>query len=1079
MPVRRPEMADPWTAREGAEMGEDLQSGLEAVRLLDGYRSGPADRPSLHLCATERRAEEISRFLRAAAPDLAIVAMPPWDCLPYDWASPTALAMGRRMAALRRLGERSVDILLCSPAALLQRVRPTDAVETLAFAEGDAFDPDAAAGWAAARGYRQDGRVDEPGEIALRGAVLDVWPPDAPGPLRIEMEDGRIAGIRAYDPVTQLSSDPTDRAALLPASEMPPRTADVDAPEDPQGAEHWLPDAVEDLSPLPDVLPGARLTSTAPALEAAERFLAGLPAAQEERLAAELDGEEARRALPPDRLYLSRDKWDDLREGAEVLDSTAADPPPPVAAARRPRASLRRAVGSARRTVLLAGTERDRERMVRMLPNGAESAADWAEAVAVAEGGAATLIAPLDRGFRTAELLVLTARDVLGGRASATGDATTVPPWLAEAQELHEGDLVVHEDEGLARLDGVEPIEGGEALRLAYADGRTLLVPSAEAGLVWRYGHDEGEVAPDRLGGGAWAKRKARLARELGSAADRIRRAARARAETEAPVLRPAAAAYATVEHGFGWEETPDQRAAIRAVLDDLASGRPMDRLLVGDVGFGKTEVALRAAAAAAQSGRQVAVVAPTTVLARQHAQLFARRLRPAGIVVEELSRLRTPAEAKRVRAGLADGSVGVAVGTHALLGDAVRWEALGLVVVDEEQRFGTAHKRRLRTLDRSVHRLSMSATPIPRSLQGAISGLQDLSLIATAPARRRPVRTTVAAMGDGVIRDALRRERRRGGQSFVVVPRVADIAPTEALLKRLAPELSVRVAHGDLPPREIDEAMTGFAAGKGDVLLATAIVESGLDVPRANAMVVLRPQLFGLAQLHQLRGRVGRGSRQAQCWLLTDEEELPDATRRRLDTLAAADALGAGLSLSMADLDRRGAGALFGDAQTGHKSRAGAALTAEMLAAALREFDGDPVPAAPAIRIDAEAALPEDYIPRARLRATLYARIARLGDPEEADRLADEVEDRFGAPPPEARALLRLGAIRARAAKLGATTVTSGPKGVAIDLEGAEEWEDVPEGVERKDGRLVRAGALTDSDARIDAALDLLEDLA
>ncbi len=639
---------------------------------------------------------------------------------------------------------------------------------------------------------------------------------------------------------------------------------------------------------------------------------------------------------------------------------------------------------------------------------------------------------------------------------------------------------MVDEEAGLGRYDGIEDVAGVEAIRLVHEEDEASLVPVAEADRLWRYGRDEGGTALDALGGSAWPRRRAALARKIAAAAAELAEAAKARREATAAPLTADGDAHAEVVAGFGHEETPDQAAAIRDVTRDLASGRPMDRLLIGDVGFGKTEVAIRAIAVAALAGAQAALVAPTTVLARQHAGTLARRLGAAGIEVAQLSRLTAPGEAKRVRAGLADGSIRVVVGTHALLGKSVAFDGLGLVVIDEEQRFGTAHKRALRDLASGVHVLSMTATPIPGSLQRALAGLQEIAVLATPPDLRRPVRTQIATAAPDAMGEALRRERRRGGQSFVVVPRIEDVEAMRAAIAEAAPGLSVRVAHGDLPAREIDEAMTAFADGDGDVLLATAIVESGLDVPRANTMLIARPELMGLAQLHQLRGRVGRGGRQAYCTLMTDPDAPPgEGARARLEAFVAADALGAGFALSMVDLDRRGAGDLLGDGQSGHDARVGAALHAEMLAYALREAEGRPPPVRPDLRIEAAAGLPADYVTHEDARATLHLRLAHVRTAREADALAEEVADRFGPPPSAARALLTLTAIRAHAAEAGIARVTAGPSGVALDLVDASREVRLPEGAERSGDRIVLRRELPDEGARLDAALGLVDALA
>ena len=580
-------------------------------------------------------------------------------------------------------------------------------------------------------------------------------------------------------------------------------------------------------------------------------------------------------------------------------------------------------------------------------------------------------------------------------------------------------------------------MEGGEALRLRYDRDQTLIVPASEAGAIWRYGSADSGLGLDRLDTGGWQKRREKIFAAMAETARALVTASETRKNLSAPKLKPPQAQFERLAARFPYRLTPDQSQAVRDVLADLASGTPMNRLVVGDVGFGKTEVAVRAVAAAAMSGAQVAVVAPTTVLARQHARTFARRFEGSKVEVAHLSRLVTGAEARRVKAGLKDGSIRVVIGTHSLLGKGVAFKDLGLLVIDEEQRFGAEQKRKLRALGQGLHVLSMTATPIPRTLQSALVGLRDLSTIASPPARRRPVRTFNAPFDPVAIRQALLRERRRGGQSFVVVPRVEDIDETARRLKEIVPDLSLMVAHGQMPPGEIDEVMVGFAEGRGDILLATSIIESGLDVPQANTMIVLRPQQFGLAQLHQLRGRVGRGNAQAYCFLAPEPgEDLSEAAVKRLGTLQALDRLGAGMAISAQDLDLRGAGDLFGDKQAGHVKMIGLALYQELLASALREAQGESTAGETELQVETLGSLPIDYIPEEEVRINLYHRLARARDPAGVRALGDEIADRFGPPVPPVESLLQLARIRALGRSLGAIRISAGPDAVAVSFD-------------------------------------------
>jgi transcription-repair coupling factor (superfamily II helicase) len=573
-------------------------------------------------------------------------------------------------------------------------------------------------------------------------------------------------------------------------------------------------------------------------------------------------------------------------------------------------------------------------------------------------------------------------------------------------------------------------------IRLDYANDATLMVPADEMGKVWRYGSAADAVSLDRLDTEAWEKRRTEVEAEVAESAGRLVAVVRERQAREAPKLVPPRAAYERFVARFPFSETADQLNAVEATLKDLASGRPMNRLVCGDVGFGKTEVALRAAAAAALAGKQVAVVAPTTVLVRQHVKTFERRFAGLGIKVAHLSRLVTPAEAREVKKGLADGSVRVVIGTHALVGKDVGFAELGLVVIDEEQRFGAAHKAKLQGLSEGVHVLTLTATPIPRTLQAALVGLQDISVIATPPAQRQPIRTFVVPFDEVTIREALLRERGRGGQSFVVCPRVEDIEPMSARLRELVPELQVLVAHGQMPVGEIDDAMVRFADGEGDVLLATNIIESGLDVPCANTMLVWRADRFGLSQLHQLRGRVGRGRVRGIAYLLTDPgQKLPKATRKRLQTLESLDRLGAGFAISARDLDQRGAGDLLGDEQAGHLKLIGVGLYQHLMQRAMMLARGETPPDEwePELNLGSTGTIPPDYVPEPEVRINLYARLAQVADEDEVGTVADEIEDRFGPPPPSVERLLLIARIQRQCRPANVARVDAGPQAIAI----------------------------------------------
>ncbi len=740
---------------------------------------------------------------------------------------------------------------------------------------------------------------------------------------------------------------------------------------------------------------------------------------------------------------------------------------------------------AARAGVVLALSPEDpiRRSLAAQLDPAPAELSGWRDLADVARGRTSLLGATLPSGFELEHLHLLGGRELPSAARRAGAPAAVFAP----AAVLQVGDLVVHEDHGIARLEAIETVDAAgqfaDHLALSFAGDDRLLAPVAEIGRIWPYGSDEGGMSLDRLEGGTWSRRRDEVAAEIAAVARELARRVQERSKREAPGLKPSESFRRFVRR-FPFEPSSDQEAAIAAVLSDLSRGRPpMDRLLCGDVGFGKTEVALRAAAIAALGGRQVAVLAPTTLLVGQHLQTFRRRFAGFGLRVEQLSRLGGGKPAREVRAGLADGSVRIVIGTHALASPEVRFADLALVVIDEEQRFGSAQKEALTRLRQGVHVLTMSATPIPRTLQAALAGLQELSVIATPPQRRVPVRTFLLPFDPAVAREALLRERGRGGRSFVVVPRIADLEPMRARLAAAVPDLDLVLAHGRMRAAELDRVMLAFAEGRHDVLLTTSIVEAGLDVPGADTMLVWQPQRFGMAQLHQLRGRVGRGRERGACYLLPEPgDALADMARRRLEALARIEGLGAGFAVSARDLDLRGAGSILGEEQAGHVQRIGTGLHQELLRRALRRARGETVepPWTPEVALGVSALLPAEYVPEPDLRLELYARLARITAASELDDLADEIADRFGELPPPARRLLELTRLGLRCQDLAVSRLESGTKAVAATLRPASPLDGrAPAGVRQSGSRLLLDGIGTADGTRLERARELLELIA
>ncbi|KQN20658.1 DEAD/DEAH box helicase [Sphingomonas sp. Leaf33] len=1000
------------------------------------------------------RAEAIAAIVRTLAPGRLVVLYPASDALPGEATGASAANIGARVSALHALQTRTAKaapILIAPVAATLERIAPPDAFVAAPplLRVGDPIDGDAFRTLAENIGYHDDDRVDEPGEYVVRGRAIDVYPVDAGGPVRITIDDnGRIATLDLYDPLTQRSTDTCVRLAIGRAAE---------------------PDAQRTTTIL-DHLPDAAVMVDAGGEERRERLAA---------LACETTGGQA--------TPVSNEDWTTALSDRRSLPLAAdpAPPPPRFVERKDPMAAFARFARAtlAEGPLVLAGTPRDlrflKPRLAKRLKIDIADAADWSDIAAAKAGQVVAVPLALPRGVVAGAVTIVAAADLLGGRAGRDDRHAGALDALSVG-EVAIGDLVVHERYGIGRVTGLERLDGDdEGIVLEYARGGRRVVSLAEADRLWRYGADGDAVTLDSLDGSSWDKRRADIDRSIAESARALAEIAMARATRTTDPIVPDAAAYESFAAAFPFTETPDQARAIAAIRDDLASGTPMDRLVVGDVGYGKTEVALRAAAMVALAGRQVVVAAPTTVLVRQHLDTFRKRFAGTDIEVASLSRLSSPAEAKRVKAGLTDGSIRIVVGTSAVAGKGVRFVDLALVAIDEEQRFGAAQKAKLAALG-AGHNLLLSATPIPRTLQSALIGLQAVSVIATPPARRQPIRTVVGTFDDKTVRAALLREEARGGQSFVVVPRIEDIAPLESKLRALVPELGLVVAHGKLPAAETDEAMTGFAAGDGSILLATNIIEAGLDVPRANTMIVHRADRFGLAQLHQLRGRVGRGGRRGQILLTTEAGKAMAArTVKRLETLQAFDRLGAGFAISAQDLDMRGAGDLLGEDQAGHVKLIGIDLYQHLLTHALRTARGEPAPTPlPDLTLGHVGHLPEDWIPEAGVRLSLYMRLVRIADAPLLDGFEEELEDRFGPLPPPAARLIDWFRIRLLAHDAGVAAIAGGPAAIAFTpVDRAADW--AATGLNAKNGRWIDATAIPDDDARLDRVRSVLEALA
>ena len=1031
-------------ARESA-VRADSAIGVAAARIAEALDR----RNVLAIISGDYRARDILGALRGAAPGAELLFFAPSDALPGDTQPATAANTGVRLATLRRareLGRAKAKQVVCITTAeaaseTLPKPQTFDGQLTR-FSVGGRIEPDVFRKVVMGIGYFEDDRVDEPAEFAMRGRVIDIYPANAERPVRIEIAEGAIQRIREFDSVSQRGVRDLQHIDL--------------------GSAAW-PAMLGRSNTLFDYFPDAVIALDPGAAGERERFLA---------LAADAAHGARKKATPASQNIVAQPVWDAAtkKRGGIDLGAGVAERVIRFASHVDPVKAMNAEIATAlkeRARVVIAGTDEElrllKKRLVRKVAAGARPIRNWKETDAGWLNRVKLLEMQIPLSWREPRRLVVAAGEVLRGHggAAAEGDGGA---HLLEIGDICVGDVVIHEDHGIAVIAGLSRPAGSsavvEGIELEYAGGARRLAPVEEADRIWRYGADRTAVTLDSLDGASWRKRRLVIDKAMTETAADLTRLAKAHARKRAVKIDPDPAAYGEFVIGFPFSETPDQTRAIMAVREDLAAGKPMDRLVIGDVGYGKTEVALRAAALAALAGKQVVIAAPTTVLVRQHYETFRNRFERVGVKVASLSRLADAAERKRVKAGLADGSISIVVGTGAVAAEKMEYADLALVVIDEEQRFGAADKAKLRDLaGDSGHLLSLTATPIPRTLQNALMGLKQMSVIATPPARRQPIRTLTGVFDEHQVRSALLRERDRGGQSFVVVPRIQDLPALAAMLQRLTPDLTMLQAHGDMPAAEIDTSMVRFANGLDDVLLATNIIEAGLDVPRANTMIVWRADRFGLAQLHQLRGRVGRGSRRGYILLTTEPgAALTEATKKRLRTLESLDRLGAGFAISARDLDIRGAGDLVGDAQSGHMKLIGIDLYQHLLERAVREARGETLDRwTPVINLGIGGRIPPDWIPEADTRLSLYLRLARLTSREELEAFEDECADRFGAEPPEAAMLMRLARLRVLMRDANMAKLDAGPNAIAFTPRVEPTKKAIAEaGLVQKNGRLI-----------------------
>jgi len=1089
-----------------------VPSGFDAMLLANVAERVFADnkQPVFHVARDDARLSALEYAIKFFAPKLEVIILPAWDCLPYDRVSPQRDIIAARMAALSRLTKKNLKfprLILTTVNAALQRVPPVSAIKDATFhaVPGDTVGMDALTDFLAANGYTRSGQVMEPGEFAVRGGLIDLFPPGQKEPLRLDFFGDELDTIRKFDPLDQRTTGTAKQLHLKPASEFslseqsiaqfrrkyvatfgPARSDDllyeaISEGRKYQGAEHWLPFFHNELATLFDYIKNPFISMDYQADEATgERFKALDDYYKSRKEAWEILKSTKDLTTPPYKpvptksLYLTDSEWKDALGDNNVRRLSPFEEPetPGVLsfcakqgrnfgpernakdinvydAVRDHVTALR---GCDKRVTFACYSRGSAERMVGVLedhdiaPVGI--AETWADIRTSKKALIGVTILPLESGFETKDLAVISEQDVLGDRlVRKSRRSKKADNFLTEASALAPGDMVVHTSHGIGRFTGLETVTAGGAphdcLLITYAGDDRLYVPVENIEVLSRYGSEDSGAQLDKLGGVAWQARKAKMKARIREMADQLIKLAALREMREGHRILSQEGLYDEFCARFPYTETDDQLRAIGDVAADLASGKPMDRLVCGDVGFGKTEVALRATFLAVMAGYQVAIVAPTTLLARQHYLNFTERFKNLPVRIGQLSRLVSAKNAKATKDEMQKGTIDIVVGTHAMLAKGVAFRDLGLLIVDEEQRFGVAHKEKLKELKANVHVLTLTATPIPRTLQMAMSGIRDLSIIATPPVDRLAVRTFVLPFDQVVVREALLREHYRGGQSFYVCPRITDLEEAAQFLRDYVPEVKFVLAHGQMTPSTIEDVMTAFYEGRYDVLLSTTIIESGIDIPTANTMVLHRADMFGLAQLYQLRGRVGRSKTRAYAYLTTPPGRLlTEGAEKRLQVLSTLDTLGAGFTIASHDMDIRGAGNLLGDQQSGQVREVGVELYQKMLEEAVAEAragggsdDGayETSDWSPVINLGATVMIPEKYVKDLTQRMALYRRLADLDTREDVDAFCAELIDRFGPLPGEVKQLAAIMIIKGYSKQAHIEKLEAGPKGVVL----------------------------------------------
>ena len=1046
------------------------------------------------ICANALDAARLQEEIPVFAPQLSVRLLPDWEILPYDAFSPHQDLVSERLATLHELLVGSCDIVLMPVTTALQKLGPPSflAAHTFFFKKGDKLDEMALRLQLQQAGYDPVSAVVRPGEYSLRGGLIDLFPMGSALPYRIDLFGDEIDQIRSFDPDSQRSLFPVKEVRLLPGHEFPmdeeSRTAfrgrwrevfdgdpsrcsiykDIGLGIPSAGIESYLPLFFETSATFFDYLPLAKGPVWLGVHGELESNIKGFWQDTQQRYNF-LSHDSSRPVLEPKQLYLENDELFALLKNHPrlVLDknSTTTEPTffalPDVSVNRKdddPISKLKHLVNNTSSRIIISADSAGRRETIRQLLEENQLKAHQTDSLMdflVSDAKLGITHSNIHDGFvsKQAELIVITESELFAAsartrRKGKDKEASNVDTLVKDLSELKVGDPVVHAEHGIGRYQGLILLDVGngeeEFLHLLYANAATLYVPVQQLQLISRYAGADPETAPlHQLGSGQWEKAKRKAAQQIRDTAAELLNLYAARALRKGHAFEFSAHDYEAFAESFGFEETADQAAAIAAVIQDMTSGKPMDRLVCGDVGFGKTEVALRASFLAVMGGKQVAIMAPTTLLAEQHAETWKDRFADWPVKIVELSRFKTTKEINAALDAMAKGEADIVIGTHKLFSADVKFPRLGLVIIDEEHRFGVRQKEALKSLRAEVDVLTLTATPIPRTLGMALEGLRDFSVIATAPQKRLAIKTFVRRESDGIIREAVLREIKRGGQVYFLHNEVDTIENRKQSLEKLLPEARIVVAHGQMHERDLERVMRDFVTQRANILLCTTIIETGIDVPTANTIIMHRADKFGLAQLHQLRGRVGRSHHQAYAYLtVPDPEALTKQAKLRLDAIQAMEELGSGFYLAMHDLEIRGAGEVLGDKQSGDISEIGFQLYTEMLNKAVKSLKSGKEPDLMApmeiitdISLGVPALLTNDYCPDVHERLSLYKRLSSVETHEKLIEIREELVDRFGELPEQAQSLFETHRLRLNMSRLGIKKIDANPVQITIQF--------------------------------------------